>query len=186
MRRGLFLPIVATLGFVFLYAPIISLIVFSFNDSRLVTVWGGFSTKWYGELFTNPQVLDAGLLSLRVAGSSASIALVLGTLLMAVVASRDLQADGLAGIQTADLSELRFDVGQSGCPVSTYGAGTACPRAIRAPVCFPAALYCCSAASIPGLASCFPQADSSGATSSANGVGWAMSAGTFGISENFG
>ena len=67
MKRGLFLPTVAALGFLFLYAPIISLIVFSFNESKLVTVWGGFSTKWYGELFSNPQVLDAGLLSLRVA-----------------------------------------------------------------------------------------------------------------------
>jgi putrescine transport system permease protein len=45
MRRGWFLPIVATLGFIFLYAPILSLIIFSFNESQLVTVWGGFSTK---------------------------------------------------------------------------------------------------------------------------------------------
>lgn len=80
MRRGLFLPTAATIGFIFLYAPIISLVVFSFNESKLVTVWGGFSTKWYGELFANPQVLDAGLLSLRVAGASATIALLLGTL----------------------------------------------------------------------------------------------------------
>jgi len=87
MKRGLFIPIVATLGFIFLYAPIISLVVFSFNESKLVTVWGGFSTKWYGELFANPQVLDAGLLSLRVAAASATIALILGTL-CAVALSR--------------------------------------------------------------------------------------------------
>ena len=68
------------LGFIFLYAPIISLVVFSFNESKLVTVWGGFSTKWYGALFANPQVLDAGLLSLRVAGDQRHVALVLGTL----------------------------------------------------------------------------------------------------------
>jgi putrescine transport system permease protein len=80
MKRPAFLPVVATIGFVFLYAPILSLVVFSFNESKLVTVWGGFSTKWYSELFANPQVLDAGLLSLRVAAISASIALVLGTL----------------------------------------------------------------------------------------------------------
>jgi len=80
MKRGPLLPIVATIGFLFLYAPIISLIVFSFNESKLVTVWGGFSTKWYAALFANPQVLDAGLLSLRIAAFSASIALVLGTL----------------------------------------------------------------------------------------------------------
>jgi len=80
MKRGILLPIVATIGFIFLYAPILSLVVFSFNESKLVTVWGGFSTKWYGELFANPQVLDAGLLSLRVAGVSATFALILGTL----------------------------------------------------------------------------------------------------------
>jgi len=80
MRRGPFIPIVATLGFIFLYAPIISLVVFSFNESKLVTVWGGFSTKWYGQLFADPQVLNAGLLSLRVAAVSATFALVLGTL----------------------------------------------------------------------------------------------------------
>lgn len=80
MKRGPLIPIIAMLGFVFLYAPIISLIVFSFNESKLVTVWGGFSTKWYGELFTDPQVLNAGLLSLRIATVSATISLVLGTL----------------------------------------------------------------------------------------------------------
>ena len=80
MRRGIFLPVVATLGFIFLYAPIISLVIFSFNNSKLVTVWGGFSLLGYSQLFNNPQVLDAGLLSLRVAAASASIALVLGTL----------------------------------------------------------------------------------------------------------
>jgi len=67
MKRGPFIPIVATLGFIFLYAPIISLVVFSFNASKLVTVWGGFSTRWYGELFANEQVLGAGLLSLQIA-----------------------------------------------------------------------------------------------------------------------
>ncbi|HVW93922.1 MAG TPA: ABC transporter permease subunit [Devosia sp.] len=80
MRRGIFVPVVAVLGFIFLYAPIVSLVVFSFNESKLVTVWGGFSTRWYGELFSSSEVLAAGLLSLRVAAASASIALVLGTL----------------------------------------------------------------------------------------------------------
>ena len=80
MKRGPFIPIVATLGFIFLYAPIISLVVFSFNASKLVTVWGGFSTRWYGELFANEQVLGAGLLSLQIAASSATLALILGTL----------------------------------------------------------------------------------------------------------
>lgn len=80
MRRGWFLPLTATLGFAFLYLPIISLVVFSFNESRLVTVWSGFSTKWYGELFADEQMLGAAWLSLRIAFFSASFALVLGTL----------------------------------------------------------------------------------------------------------
>jgi putrescine transport system permease protein len=80
MRRGWFLPIAATLGFAFLYAPIVSLVIFSFNESSLVTVWSGFSTKWYGELFSDPQLLDAAWLSVQVAFCAATIALVLGTL----------------------------------------------------------------------------------------------------------
>ena len=88
MRRGWFLPIAAALGFSFLYAPIVSLVVFSFNESRLVTVWSGFSTKWYGELFSDPQLLGAAWLSLQIAALSASIALVLGTL-AAVALVRD-------------------------------------------------------------------------------------------------
>lgn len=80
MRRGWFLPIAAALGFSFLYAPIVSLVIFSFNESSLVTVWSGFSTKWYGELFRDPQLLSAAWLSLQIAALSASIALVLGTL----------------------------------------------------------------------------------------------------------
>jgi putrescine transport system permease protein len=80
MRRGWFLPIVATLGFIFLYAPILSLIIFSFNESRLVTVWGGFSTRWYGELLRDPQILGAAWISLKVAFVSATIAVILGTL----------------------------------------------------------------------------------------------------------
>ncbi|MCL4188873.1 MAG: ABC transporter permease subunit [Rhodobacteraceae bacterium] len=80
MRRGLFLPVVCTLGFVFLYAPIVSLVVYSFNDSRLVTVWGGFSTRWYVQLFTDPQILGAAWISLQVAAISATLAVALGTL----------------------------------------------------------------------------------------------------------
>ncbi|WP_137150673.1 ABC transporter permease subunit [Devosia sp. FKR38] len=80
MRRGWFLPITATLGFAFLYAPIISLVVFSFNESDLVTVWSGFSTKWYGKVLADPQILGAAWLSAQIAFCAASIALVLGTL----------------------------------------------------------------------------------------------------------
>jgi len=68
------------LGFAFLYLPILLLAVFSFNDSRLVTVWGGFSTRWYGALFRNEPVIEAAWITLRIALVSATFATVLGTL----------------------------------------------------------------------------------------------------------
>lgn len=68
------------LGFSFLYLPIVILVVFSFNESRLVTVWGGFSTKWYAELMNNQQLLDAAGVTLRVALLSATLATIVGTL----------------------------------------------------------------------------------------------------------
>lgn len=67
-------------GFIFLYGPIVSLVIFSFNESRLVTVWGGFSTKWYGELINDRQVLEAVWLSIRVAAVTATFAAALGTI----------------------------------------------------------------------------------------------------------
>jgi putrescine transport system permease protein len=80
MRKGLFLPVISTIGFIFLYAPIISLVVFSFNANRLVTVWSGFSVKSYVSLWEDPQLLPAAGLSLQIAAVAATIALVLGTL----------------------------------------------------------------------------------------------------------
>ena len=68
------------LGFAFLYLPIVLLIIFSFNESRLVTVWAGFSTKWYGELFRNQGLMDAAWVTLRVGFISATVATVLGTM----------------------------------------------------------------------------------------------------------
>ena len=70
--------VMASLGFGFLYLPILILVIYSFNESKLVTVWGGFSTRWYAELFQDSQVLDAAKLSLQIAASSATIALLLG------------------------------------------------------------------------------------------------------------
>ncbi len=67
-------------GFAFLYVPIIVLIVYSFNESRLVTVWSGFSLKWYGELFNDRQMMKAVGVSLRIAFMSATSAVVLGTM----------------------------------------------------------------------------------------------------------
>lgn len=78
--RGWFLPLAVVFGFVFLYAPIISLVVFSFNESRLVTVWGGFSTRWYGELLRDRQILGSAWISLQVAFASATLATIIGTL----------------------------------------------------------------------------------------------------------
>jgi putrescine transport system permease protein len=79
-QRPLFLLTCLWLGLAFFYIPIFSMIVYSFNKSRLVTVWGGFSTQWYGKLFANHQILDAALLSLRIALVSATFATILGTM----------------------------------------------------------------------------------------------------------
>lgn len=68
------------LGFGFLYAPILILIIYSFNESRLVTVWSGFSVKWYFELFHDKQMMDGVMLSLSIGVMSASMAVVIGTL----------------------------------------------------------------------------------------------------------
>jgi putrescine transport system permease protein len=69
-----------TLGFAFLYLPMLILILYSFNASQLVTVWAGFSTRWYGELLQNEAFLDAAWITLKVAVISSSIATVLGTM----------------------------------------------------------------------------------------------------------
>jgi putrescine transport system permease protein len=67
-------------GFAFLYLPIGLLILFSFNESRLVTVWAGFSTKWYGELFRNQGLMDAARVSVIVGVSASTLATALGTM----------------------------------------------------------------------------------------------------------
>ena len=79
-QRSGFLISVLCLGLAFFYVPILSMIVYSFNGSRLATVWGGFSTKWYVALLTNRQVIAALLLSLKIAVVSATVATVLGTM----------------------------------------------------------------------------------------------------------
>ncbi len=79
-RRSFFVLTMMAFGFAFLYIPILSLIVYSFNESRLVTVWAGFSTKWYVALFHNEAVLTAARLSLKIATLNATGATILGTL----------------------------------------------------------------------------------------------------------
>ena len=83
MRRSLLLPSMLAFGFAFLYVPIVSMIVYSFNASRLVTVWDAAhspTVKWYGALFHNRQITDAALLSLRIAAMNATGAVILGTM----------------------------------------------------------------------------------------------------------
>ena len=79
-------------GYAFLYLPIFLLILYSFNDSRIPTVWNGFSLRWYAALLENQQVIDAALLSLRIALVSATFATILGT---------------LAGLALAQMSNFR-------------------------------------------------------------------------------
>ena len=75
------------LGLAFLYLPIVILVIYSFNASRLVTVWGGWSTRWYAEFFNDRAMLDAAWMSFRVGAVSATAATLLGTL-AAVALSR--------------------------------------------------------------------------------------------------
>ncbi|MEO1315744.1 MAG: ABC transporter permease subunit, partial [Pseudomonadota bacterium] len=77
---GLALRIMMLLGFAFLYAPIVILVIYSFNASKLVSVWGGWSLRWYESLFQNDQLLDALWVSLIVAASASTLATVLGTM----------------------------------------------------------------------------------------------------------
>lgn len=79
-RMSWFNTVSLTLGFAFLYVPMIILVIFSFNESKLVTVWAGFSTKWYGELLHNEAFLDAAWVTIKVAVMSSTIATVLGTM----------------------------------------------------------------------------------------------------------
>ncbi|CAN5303116.1 ABC transporter permease subunit [soil metagenome] len=81
MKKGpsLFNIVSITLGMAFLYLPIVLLVIYSFNASKLVTVWGGFSTRWYGSLFHNDQLMDAIWVTLRVGLISATLATILGT-----------------------------------------------------------------------------------------------------------
>lgn len=79
-RRVTFSTVVLVLGLVFLYLPMVVLVVYSFNVSELVTVWAGFSPKWYAELLEDQQILSAVWMSLRIAFFAASMAVCLGTL----------------------------------------------------------------------------------------------------------
>lgn len=93
-----FTPVMALLGFIFLYGPIFSLVIYSFNKSKLVTVWGGWSTKWYAELFANEQIMSAAWLSLKIGVIAATVATVLGTMMaMVLVRFKKVRGRGMMG-----------------------------------------------------------------------------------------
>lgn len=104
-RRPTFLISVLAFGFAFFYVPILSMIVYSFNASRLATVWGGWSTKWYGVLLGNEQVIAALKLSVTIALISATVATILGTMAGYALArlGRFRGRLGLAGMVNAPL-----------------------------------------------------------------------------------
>ncbi|MBV8046906.1 MAG: ABC transporter permease subunit [Paludibacterium sp.] len=68
------------LGYLFLYLPIVLLVIYSFNESKLVTVWSGFSTKWYAALLDDDELITAAWLSIRIALLTATASVVVGTI----------------------------------------------------------------------------------------------------------
>lgn len=80
-KRHPLILLTAAFGYAILYVPIFIMMIYSFNASRLVTVWGGWSTRWYGELFQNGQIGDAAWVSLVVAFGAAVVGTVFGTLI---------------------------------------------------------------------------------------------------------
>jgi len=79
-KRSRFLTIMLTLGLAFFYVPMIMLVIYSFNNSRIVPVWGGWSLRWYEELFKSEEVWSAVSLSLQIAFVNATFATLLGAL----------------------------------------------------------------------------------------------------------
>ncbi|MEH3110657.1 MAG: ABC transporter permease subunit [Agrobacterium cavarae] len=80
MKRGKFDTTILTICFAFLYIPILILVIYSFNASKLMTVWGGFSLHWYQSMWSNEGLMDAAWITLRVGVLSATIGTILGTL----------------------------------------------------------------------------------------------------------
>ena len=107
-RRTVLLPTLLAFGFAFLYVPILSMIAYSFNASRLVTVWDAAHSptlKWYSELFRNEQIMGAAWLSLQIAAMNATGAVILGTMVGFALArfGRFRGRDLLAALSTAPL-----------------------------------------------------------------------------------
>ena len=97
--------LILVLGFTFLYAPMLMLVIYSFNSSKLVTVWAGWSTRWYGELFRDEAMMSAVGLSLTIAACAATMAAILGTIAAVVMVrfGRFRGANGFAFMITAPL-----------------------------------------------------------------------------------
>lgn len=93
------------LGFTFLYAPMLMLVIYSFNSSKLVTVWAGWSTRWYGELLRDDAMMSAVALSLTIAACAATAAAILGTIAAVVLVrfGRFRGSNGFAFMITAPL-----------------------------------------------------------------------------------
>lgn len=97
--------LILVIGFAFLYAPMLMLVIYSFNSSKLVTVWAGWSTRWYGELFRDDAMMHAVGLSLSIAAGAATMAAILGTIAAVVMVrfGRFRGANGFAFMITAPL-----------------------------------------------------------------------------------
>lgn len=78
-RRSRFVVTAMVFAFAFLYIPIVSVVVYSFNESRMVTIWSGFSLKWWQALPENEEMVSAALLSLQIGVVNATVAVILGT-----------------------------------------------------------------------------------------------------------
>tara|TARA_E500000075_G_scaffold128823_1_gene135876 strand:+ start:280 stop:1080 length:801 start_codon:yes stop_codon:yes gene_type:complete len=81
MKSRLIKNSVISLGLFFLYFPILVLIFYSFNENKRVMVWKGFSFKWYGELFKNEQIIEAFIVSIKIASFSATVSTILGVMI---------------------------------------------------------------------------------------------------------
>jgi putrescine transport system permease protein len=104
-QRAPMLVSIVAFGYALLYVPIVSVVIYSFNDSRLVTLWGGFSLRWYASLLEDDKLLEAALLSLRIAVVSATFATALGAI-VALALHRVARLRGrvlLSGMVTAPL-----------------------------------------------------------------------------------
>lgn len=103
--RSVWRRVILTVGYTFLYAPMLMLVIYSFNSSKLVTVWAGWSTRWYTQLFNDSEMISAVGLSLTIAAASATMAVVLGTIAAVVMVrfGRFRGSTGFAFMLTAPL-----------------------------------------------------------------------------------